>query len=125
LPADQDCVIHASGSPAGLAAALTAAGEEACVVEASWYGATSVPLPLGEAFHARRLKLISSQVGNLPASRRPRWSRTRRLATALALLRDPVFDLFITGEIDFDAAAEQVPAALTSANAGLMTVLRY
>jgi threonine dehydrogenase-like Zn-dependent dehydrogenase len=122
---DQDVVIHASGAPEGLVAALAAAGHEATVVEASWYGSASVALPLGEAFHARRLRLISSQVGQLPPARRPRWSHARRLATALDLLRDPVFDLFITGEIAFDDAAVKVPAALKAGGSGLMTVLRY
>ena len=30
----------------------------------SWYGANLVPMPLGEAFHARRLTIRSSQVGS-------------------------------------------------------------
>ena len=32
---------------------------------------------------------------------RPRWSHARRLAKALDLLRDPVLDLLITGEVAF------------------------
>ena len=45
---DADLVIHASGSPAGLALALRVAGFEATIVEMSWYGDQVVPLPLGE-----------------------------------------------------------------------------
>jgi hypothetical protein len=97
---------------------------EATVVEASWYGASLVPLPLGEAFHQRRLKLVSSQVGNIPPARRPRWSHARRIAAALNLLADPLYDRFITGEIAFEDAPARVPEAL-AATAGLMTVLRY
>src|SRR6185295_17800369 len=48
-----DLVIHASGSAAGLALALRVAGFESTIVEMSWHGAREVPLPLGEAFHAR------------------------------------------------------------------------
>ena len=66
--------IHASASAAGLATALRLAGDEASVVELSWYGAGDVAVPLGEAFHSRRLRLISSQVGQVAPSRRPRWS---------------------------------------------------
>ena len=70
-----DLVIHASGAPAGLARALELAGFEATIVELSWYGARAVALPLGEAFHSRRLRLISSQVGAVAPARRARWSR--------------------------------------------------
>ena len=43
-PADCDLVVHASASAEGLATALAAAGEEATIVEASWYGDRAVPL---------------------------------------------------------------------------------
>jgi threonine dehydrogenase-like Zn-dependent dehydrogenase len=124
-PRDQDVVIHCSASSAGLATAMDAAGDEATVVEASWYGDAPVAVPLGGAFHARRLKLVSSQVGRIPPMRAPRWSYRRRLATALRLLCDPMFDHLITGEIAFDRAAELVPAALAPDSPGLMTVLKY
>ena len=103
-----DLVIHASGHPDGLRAALAAAGHEATIVEASWYGAAEVPLPLGEAFHSRRLTIRSSQVGHVPSERAPRWSRGRRLALALALLADPRLDALVTGESRF----EELPAVL-------------
>lgn len=104
-PADAgaDLVFHASGSPEGLAAGLSVAGVEGTVVELSWYGTRSVPLPLGEEFHSRRLTVRSSQVGRIPPARAPRWSHARRLGLALDLLRDPRLDVLITGESDFDA----------------------
>ena len=49
-------MLHASGSPAGPCdSPCGVAGFEATVVEMSWYGSQTVPLPLGAAFHARRL----------------------------------------------------------------------
>lgn len=96
-----DVVVHTSASTAGLHTALALAGQEATVVEASWHGNAMVEIPLGEAFHSKRLKLVSSQVGQLPALRTPRWDHARRLATALELLRDPVLDVLITGETPF------------------------
>ncbi|MFP4207947.1 MAG: zinc-dependent alcohol dehydrogenase [Wenzhouxiangella sp.] len=101
-PGDQDVVIHASASQAGLATALACAGNEACVIEASWFGSAQPSTPLGEGFHARRLTLRSSQVGQLPPARRPRWDHRRRLALALALLDDPRLDVLISGESHFD-----------------------
>ncbi|HUC67521.1 MAG TPA: zinc-binding alcohol dehydrogenase [Stellaceae bacterium] len=98
---EADLVVHASGSAAGLATALALAGFEAKVLELSWYGDGLVPAPLGAAFHARRLRLISSQVGTVAPARRARWTRRQRLEQALALLADPVFDRLLTGASDF------------------------
>ena len=73
----------------GLDTALSLAGIEARVVEMSWYGTTPVTATLGGAFHSRRLTLRSSQVGRVQAERQARWSYSRRLSTALSLLREP------------------------------------
>ncbi len=105
---DADLVLHASGHPAGLATALNLAAFEATVIELSWYGSRQVALPLGEAFHARRLQLKSSQVGHVATAQRARWSRGRRMALALALLRDPVLDALISASSPFD----ELPAVL-------------
>ena len=91
-PEGCDLVFHASATAAGLATALRIAGQEATVAELSWYGAGEVAAPLGEAFHSRRLRLVSSQVGEVAPSHRPRWSRGQRLAAALELLADPALD---------------------------------
>ena len=58
-----DRVVHASGSAEGLAAAIGLAPFEGEVLELSWYGDEPVSLPLGGAFHSRRLTLRASQVG--------------------------------------------------------------
>jgi threonine dehydrogenase-like Zn-dependent dehydrogenase len=116
---DADLVVHASGNPDGLATALAVAGFEATVVEMSWYGKRIVPLALGGAFHSRRLTLRSSQVGAVPATRRGRWSRRRRLALALSLLRDPLFDLLLSDETDF-AALPELMARLAISSAGAL-----
>jgi len=108
-PGDADLVFHASGDPAGLALALRLAGTEATVVEMSWYGTRAASLPLGEAFHSRRLTIRSSQVGSVPPGRSPRWSRRRRLALALSLLRDPMFDAFLSGDTPFAELPELMP----------------
>ena len=122
---EADLVIHASGSPDGLATALAIAGFEATVLEMSWYGTRIVPLSLGGAFHSRRLVLRSSQVGTVPAGRRERWSRRRRLALALSLLRDPVFDQLLSEETDFDDLPELMPLLATSSAGVLCHTVRY
>jgi len=118
-PGDQDLVIHASGAPDGLVLALGLAGFEATVLEMSWYGDRTVSLPLGEAFHARRLTLRSSQVGAVAPVQRPRWSYRRRLTLALDLLADPVYDRFLDGETAF-ADLPRTLAALADDPAGVL-----
>ena len=122
---EADLVVHASGSPAGLAAALTIAGFEAMVLEMSWYGTRIVPLELGGAFHSRRLTLRSSQVGAVPAARRQRWPLRRRLILALSLLCDPVFDILLSGETEFTALPALMPQLATSSAGILCHTLRY
>ena len=111
-PEGCDVVIHASASAAGLATALGAAGNEAAVVEASWYGDRSPQVPLGGAFHSRRLRIASSQVGRLPPARAPRWTHRRRLEAALGLLRAPELGALISGDTDFGDLAERYGAIL-------------
>lgn len=104
-----DLVLHTSGSPDGLALALGIAGFEATIVEISWYGDHAVPLPLGEAFHAGRLTLRSSQVGHVAAPQRARWDHARRMRLVLDLLRDDALEALVTGESGF----EMLPAVMT------------
>jgi len=111
---DADLVIHASGNPQGLVTALKLAAFEATVLEMSWYGTRDVPLPLGEAFHSRRLTLRSSQVGHVATAQRARWDRGRRMALALSLLRDPVLDTLITDSAPF----EELPEVLERLSSG-------
>jgi threonine dehydrogenase-like Zn-dependent dehydrogenase len=106
--ADADLVVHASGSPSGLDVALSLAGFESTVVEASWYGDCRVAAPLGAAFHARRLTLKASQVGHIAATQRARWDASRRMTLVMSLLAEPVLDALITGESAFD----ELPAVM-------------
>ncbi|WP_317055361.1 zinc-dependent alcohol dehydrogenase [Roseovarius rhodophyticola] len=112
-PGDCDVVVHLSASAAGLETAIRSAGDEATIVEASWYGTGTTPVPLGGAFHSRRLRLISSQVGKVPTAQRTRWSYKRRMAKALELLCDPALDVLISGETGFDDLPAQYGAILS------------
>ncbi|CAM5764867.1 zinc-binding alcohol dehydrogenase [Bosea minatitlanensis] len=124
-PRDADIVFHASASAAGFATAIGCAGNEARIVELSWYGEGTVPAPLGGAFHARRLQLVSSQVAAVAPSRRARWSHGRRARAAMELLADDRLDALITQEIPFSEAPAQIPAVLAPGWSGLTAVLRY
>jgi threonine dehydrogenase-like Zn-dependent dehydrogenase len=122
---DVDLVVHASGSPDGLATALGLAAFEATVVELSWYGDTPVTVPLGGAFHAKRLTVRSSQVGHVAPSQRARWDSRRRMALALALLADPVLDVLITGESQFEELPEVMARLATNPGDTLCHRIKY
>jgi threonine dehydrogenase-like Zn-dependent dehydrogenase len=124
-PEDADVVFHATASAPGLATAINAAGFEATVVEVSWFGDGATPVPLGGAFHSRRLKLVSSQVGHVAPTRRARWTYRRRLEAALTLLQDDRLDALIAEEIAFTDAPAQLPALLSPAAKGLAPIIRY
>jgi threonine dehydrogenase-like Zn-dependent dehydrogenase len=124
-PGDADVVFHATASAPGLATAINAAGFEATVVEVSWFGDGATPVPLGGAFHSRRLKLVSSQVGHVATSRRARWTYRRRLEAALDLLQDDRLDALITEEIAFADAPITLPGLLGSTAKGLAPIIRY
>ncbi|HEY1940892.1 MAG TPA: zinc-binding alcohol dehydrogenase [Roseiarcus sp.] len=117
-----DLVVHASGTAAGLATAIRLAGDEATVLEMSWHGAGDVAVPLGGAFHSRRLKLISSQVGQVAPSHRPRWTHRRRLSAALDLLADPALDALIAPAVAFHELPARLPDIL-AANSGVLCQL--
>ncbi len=122
---DADVVIHASGSTGGLELALQVAGFESRIVELSWFGDRTVGLPLGGAFHAKRLTIAASQVGSVAASQRARWDTRRRMQFALSLLRDPSLDVLITGESSFEALPEVMQSLATSPGDALCHRVRY
>jgi NADPH:quinone reductase-like Zn-dependent oxidoreductase len=124
-PENCDLVFHTSASSAGLATALRSAGEEATVVELSWYGSSDVIAPLGQAFHSRRLKLVSSQVGKVAASHRPRWTYHQRLSAALALLDDPALDGLIAPPVEFADLPQRLGALLAADADARCPLIRY
>jgi threonine dehydrogenase-like Zn-dependent dehydrogenase len=97
----RDLVVHTSATSAGLQLSLDLLRPEGTVIDLSWYGDTDVRLSLGGAFHSRRLGLRASQVGTISPARSGSRTTADRLALSLGLLRDPVFDVLVTGESPF------------------------
>jgi hypothetical protein len=124
-PSNCDSVFHCSASAAGLATAMAAAGDEATVLELSWYGATPIQAPLGGAFHSRQIRLQSSQVGHIATSHRPRWTHRRRLHTAVQLLSDARLDCLLSPAIDFAQLPDRLPDLLGPRSDVLCCLIRY
>ncbi|SCL46345.1 Threonine dehydrogenase [Micromonospora citrea] len=115
----RDLVVHASATSAGLRRSLELLRAEGTVVELSWYGDRVVDLALGGAFHSGRLTIRSSQVGAVAPARRGSRGFADRLALALDLLADPVFDALVTGESPF----AELPDVLARLAAGSLPAL--
>ena len=109
-----DLVVHTSATSAGLQCSLELLAPEGTVIDLSWYGDTEVRLSLGGAFHSGRLGLRASQVGTVSPARSTRRTTADRLALALDLLRDPAFDVLVTGESRF----EELPGVMARLAAG-------
>ncbi|RZB17068.1 dehydrogenase [Streptomyces sp. F001] len=120
-----DLVVHASATEQGLARSLELLTAEGTVVELSWYGDRRVSLPLGEAFHSRRLVVRSSQVGTVSPARRTSRTYADRLALALDLLADPALDALVTGECAFGELPDVLPRLASGEIPALCHRVRY
>lgn len=124
-PVDCALVVHTSATAAGLTTAIDCAGEEATILEMSWYGCGLVSVPLGGAFHSRRLKIVSSQVGKVAPSRRADTTHRQRLEQAIELLADPRLDVLLAPAVAFRDLPERLPDILDRRNDILCQVIAY
>lgn len=109
-------VIDASGNTEAPAQALDWLAHEGTLLVASWFGRKSVRLPLGGAFHRRRLTIRSTQVSTVAASMSATWTVARRRAeTGVLLPQLPLSELcthffpFTDAALAFRAVDEGAP----------------
>ncbi len=122
---DADVVFHTSANARGLTTAIDACGFEAALIELSWYGSAKTEISLGGAFHAKRLRLVSSQVGHVATAKRARWNYARRLRCAAALLDDPLLDQLVGKTVPFDQVASQMTDIFADKGGSLAPVIAY
>lgn len=121
----RDLVVHTSATEPGLLLSLALLADEGSVLDLSWYGDRAVTLPLGGAFHSGRLTIRSSQVGRVSPARRSRRTPADRLRLAADLLRDPAYDVLLTGSSPFDRLPEVMPLLASGALPALCHVIDY
>jgi len=124
-PVDCDFVFHTSATAAGLTTALNIARDEATIVELSWYGVGMVSVPLGGAFHSRRLKIVSSQVGKVAPSNRANWTHRQRLEAAIKLTADPRLDALLAPAVAFRELPSLLPDILKPRSGVLCQLISY
>jgi len=125
VKAEVPLVIDASGNPDAPAMALNMLAHEGTLLVASWFGTKPVMLPLGGAFHRRRLIIRSTQVSTVPARLSGTWTRSRRRREAVELLAELPLAQLCTHVFAFADAAEAF-RAVDQGKPGLMhAVLDY
>jgi threonine dehydrogenase-like Zn-dependent dehydrogenase len=120
-----DLAVHTSASAAGLQLSLDLLAPEASVLDLSWYGEREVTLRLGGAFHTGRLALRASQVGTVSPARARRRTTGDRLRLALELLRDPAYDVLLTGSSPLGALPDVMPALADGSLPALCHTVTY
>ena len=76
------------------------------MIALSWYGGAIDALELGAEFHHNRVRIHSSQVGNVSPDLGRLWSVERRNALSLALLAELPLERYITHEFAPEAAPD-------------------
>jgi len=103
-PGGADLVYELSGRPATFDEAIGAAGYDGRVVVGSWYGQKEATIDLGTDFHRDRIAIESSQVSTLAPETRGRWTKARRMDTALTHLTELDLASLVTHRVPFDEA---------------------
>jgi threonine dehydrogenase-like Zn-dependent dehydrogenase len=118
-------VIDASGNPDAPGMALNMLAHEGTLLIASWFGTKPVVLPLGGAFHRRRLTIRSTQVSTVPARLAGTWTLPRRRRETVELMAGLPLAQLCTHVFSFGHAAEAF-RAMDQGVPGLMhAVLDY
>jgi 2-desacetyl-2-hydroxyethyl bacteriochlorophyllide A dehydrogenase len=118
-------LVELSGAPDALPGNLALLAHEGTALVGSWYGTQPLSLPLGAAFHRRRLTIRATQVSTIPARLSPRWDIPRRRRVVCDLLNELPLSALPTTEIAFEDAASAYEALDRRTPGVLHVSLRY
>jgi 2-desacetyl-2-hydroxyethyl bacteriochlorophyllide A dehydrogenase len=123
--AGADLTFELSGNPQALDLAIGMTGFNGRVLIGSWYGQKRAELHLGGHFHRSHMRLISSQVSHINPQWLGRWSKGRRLATAVQqLITHPPTEL-ISHRVPITQAAAVYQGLHEAAGEILQVVFNY
>ena len=122
-----DAAIDLSGAYPALHEATRLVGPDGRVVAAGFYQGEAVGLRLGEEFHHNRVEVVASQIGAVPARKRPRWDVPRLQQTVVDLIADarPDVTALVSHRFDVDDAATAYELLDTRAGEALQVVLDF
>ena len=119
-----DCVINTTSSYEILNMCFSKLNLDGKVVEASWYGQKIGKLNLGNDFHSKRLKIISSQVSNIPTHMQKTQTYKSRLRIAINSLSDDKLMLLINSKSKFENLEKDYISILNDKNI-IMHAVKY
>jgi hypothetical protein len=122
---EYDVAFNCTANENALQYCIDHVGEEAVVIELSWYGNQKVSLQLGDTFHSMRKKIISSQVSKIPKKKRDEYSYEKRKELAFEYLKDNFYDNILTNEISFDESADFFNAKRNEKPSGIGHYIKY
>ena len=96
-----DIVINTSSDYNILTNSMKILSNEGKFIEASWYGNKKGLINLGGHFHSKRLKIISSQVSQIPIHLKDKYDFNKRLKLAINALKNDKLKKLITSESTF------------------------
>ena len=97
-----DCIINTTSNYDVLNNSFTKLNLDGKIIEASWYGEKVGKLNLGNEFHSKRLRIISSQVSNIPLHMQKKHNYRSRLKIAINALNDDKLLLLINSVSKFE-----------------------
>jgi hypothetical protein len=98
-----DILFHTSCTQAGLDWCIKHTDFESTIIELSWYATITIQINLGGHFHYNRVRLISSQVSNIPKCK-PDETYLSRKNYAAQLLTNKEYDQLFADDIPFSKA---------------------
>jgi threonine dehydrogenase-like Zn-dependent dehydrogenase len=122
---DFDLAFNTSASGEGLQQCIDLSGEEATIVEMSWYGIKPIQISLGTTFHLGRKRIISTQVSEIPFDKQARYTIERRKKLALTLLQHGIFDKLPLTQISFIDSPGYFNRLRQRQNPNFCTIIKY
>ncbi len=120
-----DVVIELSGVPEGLELATRIAAVEGRIVVGSWYGSGPSGCRLGDDFHRRRLRVISSQVSRVSGELSSRWTKDRRGELAWRVVRTLSPSQLVTHRFPLEAVSDAYRMLDEDGHSALQVLLTY
>ena len=99
---EADVIINTTSNYEVLNQSLDKLTLEGKLIEASWYGNKKGQIKLGGNFHSKRLKIIGSQVSNIPRYMSKRFNYKSRLNMAIDALSNNKLLKLVNTESDFN-----------------------
>ena len=111
-----DCIINTTSNYDVLNNSFTKLNLDGRIIEASWYGEKVGKLNLGNEFHSKRLRIISSQVSNIPLHMQKKHNYKSRLKIAIDALADDKLLLLINRTSKFENLEKDYISILNDKN---------